>query len=70
MESQSICTVRVQEDGREGVEITAALERGTSPDQAPREGEEAFVVVDPRSITLSLSPPDGSASNMLRGEIM
>jgi molybdate transport system ATP-binding protein len=70
MESQSICVVGVQEDGKEGIEIKAALEREASAEQAPHEGEEAFVVVDPRSITLSLSPPEGSASNMLRGEII
>lgn len=70
LESQSICSIRVQDDGKEGIEIKAALERQSSSDQAPREGEEAYVVVDPRSITLSLLPPEGSASNVLRGEII
>jgi molybdate transport system ATP-binding protein len=70
MESQSICTVRVEENGKQGLEIKAILESEGSQGQMPREGEEAFVVVDPHSITLSLSPPESSASNMLSGEII
>jgi molybdate transport system ATP-binding protein len=70
MESQSICVVRVQEDGKEGIEIKAALENPSASDQVPHEGEEAYVVVDPRSITLSLTPPESSAANVLWGEIV
>lgn len=70
LESQSICAVRVQENGKEGIEIKAALEKSSLSDQPPCEGEEAYVVVDPRSITLSHSSPEGSASNVLRGEII
>jgi molybdate transport system ATP-binding protein len=69
-ESQAICAVRVQDDGKEAIEIKAALERQPSFDQAPREGEEAYVVVDPRSITLSLTALETSASNVFRGEIV
>ncbi len=70
LESQTICTIRVRDDGREGIEIKAVLERQAFLDGKPREGAEAYVVVDPRSITLSLSEPSGSASNVLQGEII
>ena len=32
-------------------------------------GDSAFVVVDPREVTLSTAPPAGSAQNQLRGPI-
>jgi molybdate transport system ATP-binding protein len=70
LESQTICTIRVRDDGREGIEIKAVLERQAFLDGKSREGAEAYVVVDPRSITLSLSEPSGSASNVLQGEII
>ncbi|MBV8823120.1 MAG: ATP-binding cassette domain-containing protein [Chloroflexi bacterium] len=70
-ESQAICTVRVQDDGKQAIEIKATLEeRQPSSNQGPREGEEVYMVVDPRSITLSLAASDSSASNVFRGEIV
>lgn len=36
----------------------------------PQAGEEVTVVVNPRSITLHRSLPDGSARNKLHGEIV
>lgn len=70
LESQTICTIRVRDDGREGIDIKAVLERQAFLDGKPHEGAESYVVVDPRSITLSLSEPSGSASNVLQGEII
>ena len=70
MESQSICVVQVQENGKKGIEIKAALENPSASDQVAHKGEEAYVVVDPRSITLSLTPPESSAANVLWGEIV
>jgi molybdate transport system ATP-binding protein len=70
MESRAICVVRVQEDGKESIDIKAALEQPSTAERVPQEGEEAYVVVDPRSITLSLTPPEGSAANILEGEIV
>ncbi|HET9999729.1 MAG TPA: ABC transporter ATP-binding protein [Ktedonobacteraceae bacterium] len=69
-ETPTICMIRVQNDGREDIEIKAALEEDGVPDDAPREGDEAFVVVDPHSITLSLTPSESSASNVFEGKIM
>jgi molybdate transport system ATP-binding protein len=69
-ETQTICVIRVQNDGREDIEIKAALEAEAQSNHSPHEGEEAYVVVDPRSITLSLLPPEGSASNVFHGKII
>lgn len=46
-----------------GIEIVATLKE---PDGA----EEAFVVIEPRHITLHTEPPTGSARNMLHGQII
>ena len=69
-ETPTICMIRVQNDGREDIEIKAALEGDALPGDLPREGDEAFVVVDPHSITLSLTPSESSASNVFEGKIM
>ncbi len=70
MESQAICRVQIQENGKQEFEIAATLEEDSSSKGEVRESEEIFAVVEPRSITLSLLPPDGSALNVLRGEIV
>jgi len=36
----------------------------------PAIGEEAYVIVEPRSITLYQAPPESSARNVFRGEIV
>ena len=69
-ETPTICVIRVRNGGREDIEIKAALEEDAVTGDAPGEGDEAFVVVDPRSITLSLLPSDSSASNVFEGKIM
>ena len=68
-EANTLCIVRL-DDSQQPVEVIAALrERGQS-NEPPAPGDEAFVVVDPRSITLYLSPPDSSARNVFYGEIV
>lgn len=72
-ETRAICAVRLE--GGEGLadEIQATLE---GEDDAPAEverpaiGEETYVVVDPRSVTLYIEPPDGSARNVFYGEVV
>lgn len=49
--------------------IAVLKEQAEIASQRPASGTEAFVVIDPRSITLHLSIPEGSARNMFRGEI-
>jgi len=69
-ETNSICTIRLDDNHERGIEISATLEEHLQADQAPGADEEAYVVVDPRSITLYQTPPDSSARNIFRGEIV
>src|SRR3989440_3175028 len=49
-EAGAMCTIQLQYNGRPGIELSAALEEQAQ--KLPGAGEEAFVLVDPRSITL------------------
>ena len=74
-ETNSICTIRLDDDHERGIEISATLARAEASsrpyaDKVPGAGEEAYVVVDPRSITLYQTAPDSSARNTFRGEIV
>ena len=65
-ESSSICAMQVH-NGSQTIEILATLhEQDIS---RPKSGEEAYVIVEPRSITLYSSQPDSSARNTFRGEV-
>jgi molybdate transport system ATP-binding protein len=69
-ETDSICAVRIH-DGQQPFEVVAALkEHSPTHDALPAIGEEAYVIVDPRSITLYPSPPNGSARNVFPGKIV
>ncbi|HXR65456.1 MAG TPA: ABC transporter ATP-binding protein [Ktedonobacteraceae bacterium] len=70
-ETDALCALAFG-DGQsgQGVELEATLEDTQSTTGKPQMGEEASVVVDPRSVTLHHNPPDGSARNLLRGEIV
>ena len=69
-ETSALCTIALGDgQGGQGVELEATLEDYQSTASRPQIGENASVVVDPRSITLYRSPPDGSARNLLRGDI-
>src|SRR5258708_25720573 len=61
LESQTLCTIQVRDDGREGIEIKAVLEKQAILDRKPREGADAYVGGDPPSIHLPLPRPLGSA---------
>ncbi len=69
-ETNTICTIRLDDNHERGIEISATLEEHLQANQAPGAGEEAYVVIDPRSITLYQTPPDSSARNIFRGEIV
>jgi len=69
-ETNTICTIRLDDSHERGIEISATLEEHLQADQAPGADEEAYVVVDPRSITLYQTAPDSSARNIFRGEIV
>jgi len=57
-------------DGKQPIEVVAALRERDQSNEIPTPGNEAFVVVDPRSITLYLMPPESSARNIFYGEIV
>ena len=57
-------------NGAQLVEIVAALKEHTPTEKVPTIGEDAYVIVDPRSITLYQTSPESSARNVFRGEIV
>ncbi len=67
-EAGAMCTIQLQNNGRPGIELSAALEEQTQ--KLPAAGDEAFVLVDPRSITLYQTLPDSSARNVFQGTIV
>lgn len=68
-EANSLCTIQLRNGGR-AIEVMAAWEEHNRFTRLPAIGEEAFVVVDPRSITLYQASPDSSARNVFHGEIV
>jgi molybdate transport system ATP-binding protein len=69
-EANTLCTIQLYNNGGRGIEVKAALEEHSRTNKAPATGEEAFVLVDPRSITLYQTRPDSSARNIFHGEIV
>src|SRR6266849_2234502 len=67
-ETGALCTIQLQNNGRPGIELSAALEEQIQ--KMPGEGDEAYVLVDPRSITLYQTLPDSSARNVFQGTIV
>lgn len=67
-EAGGMCTIQLQQNGRTGIEVSAALEEQSQ--NLPQPGDEAFVLVDPRSITLYQTLPDSSARNVFQGSIV
>jgi molybdate transport system ATP-binding protein len=67
-ETGAMGTIQLQNNGRPGIELSAALEEQTQ--KLPAIGDEAFVLVDPRSITLYQTLPDSSARNVFQGTIV
>lgn len=62
--------MQLKSNGAYALEIQATLEedlRSTATEDLS--DQEAYVVVDPRSVTLYAHAPEGSARNVLRGEI-
>jgi molybdate transport system ATP-binding protein len=68
-EANSLCTIQLLHE-QHPIEVMAALEEHRKDSKVPEVGEEAFVVVDPRSITLYHQPPESSARNVFIGEIV
>ena len=68
-EANSLCTIQLNNSGQP-IEVMAAWEEHIQSSRLPGIGEEAFVVVDPRSITLYQAAPDSSARNIFHSEIV
>ena len=69
-ETSALCTIQLQRNGEPGIEVSAALEEHAQATNMPGLGDEAYVLVDPRSITLYQSLPDSSARNIFHGKIV
>lgn len=68
-ETNALYAIQLQ-NGAQSVEIIAALKEHLPTEKVPTIGEDAYVIVDPRSITLYQNPPESSARNVFRGEIV
>ncbi len=69
-ETSALCTIQLQRNGEPGIELSAALEEQMHINKRPGTGDEAYVLVDPRSITLYQTLPDSSARNIFHGKIV
>lgn len=69
-ETSALCTIQLQRNGEPGIEVSAAWEEQTQAIKMPGAGDEAYVLVDPRSITLYQTLPDSSARNVFHGKIV
>ena len=68
-ESETLCTIQLH-NGPSPIEVTATMDDAGEKVQIPNISDEAFIVVDPRSVTLYQMPPDSSARNIFQGEIV
>ncbi|HET8845788.1 MAG TPA: ABC transporter ATP-binding protein [Ktedonobacteraceae bacterium] len=69
IEAGSTCTIQLKNSDNHDMEIQATLEDSQATQAPPEHGQEAYVVVDPRSVTLYTDPPASSARNVFSGEI-
>src|SRR6266436_5858485 len=69
-ETGALCTIQLQQNGEPGIELSAALEEQMHVNKRPGAGDEAYVLVDPRSITLYQTLPESSARNIFHGTII
>jgi molybdate transport system ATP-binding protein len=68
-ETNALYAIQLQ-NGAQAIEIVAALKEHTPSEKVPTSGEDAYVIVDPRSITLHQTVPESSARNVFRGAIV
>ncbi len=68
-EANTMCVIQLH-NGEHSIEVVAALRERRTEEPIPKVGEEACIVVDPRSVTLYQTPPDSSARNIFHGEIV
>ncbi|GAC1394291.1 MAG: ABC transporter ATP-binding protein [Ktedonobacteraceae bacterium] len=68
-ESPTICALQIH-NGPQPVEVLATLREQEVSTPRPHIGEEAYVIVEPQSVTLYPTQPNSSARNTFRGEVM
>ena len=68
-ETNALYVIQLQ-NGAQSMEIVAALKEHTPTEKVLTSGEDAYVIVDPQSITLHQTAPESSARNVFRGEIV
>jgi len=68
-DTSMLCTIECALPQSKPLIVQATFAEQEHPYNELEGEEEAYVVVDPRSITLSHSSPEGSARNIFRGEI-
>jgi molybdate transport system ATP-binding protein len=64
-ESEQTCSIQLNTSSQP-LQVVATLKE---PSQKPSPGQEAYVIVDPRNITLYQAPPETSARNLFSGRI-
>ena len=67
-EAPAVCAMQIH-NSSQPVEIVATLHEQEASAARPQTGEEAYVIVEPRSITLYSAQPNSSARNTFRGEV-
>ncbi len=68
-ETNALYAIQLQ-NGTQSIEIVAALKEHTPTEKVPALGEEAYVIVDPHSITLYQTSPESSARNVFHGKVV
>lgn len=67
--ADGVCTIQLGHQANQ-LEISASLESASDQPITSIIGKEAYVIVDPRNITLHQTPPEGSARNLIEGRII
>ena len=68
-ETNAMYAIQLQ-NGAQSIEIVAVLKEHTPTEKVPAIGQEAYVIVDPRSITLYQTAPESSARNVFHGKLV
>jgi molybdate transport system ATP-binding protein len=70
-EAEQMCIIQLPANGLASrTELVGALRERAPGEQVPEIGTAVYLIVDPRSVTLHTMSPEGSARNVLRGEIL
>ncbi|HEY4385397.1 MAG TPA: ATP-binding cassette domain-containing protein [Ktedonobacteraceae bacterium] len=68
-EAERTCIIQLAPNSQT-LEVVATLKEQESAEPRPSLGTEAYVIVDPRNVTLHQTPPDSSARNLFQGNVV